>query len=257
MRPLRDLQAAFAKGLLNRDQAGDVVGELAPDTVIAPADRLNIYRNTYIGTLVNALRVTYPAVDRLVGEAFFDAAAGKFAVAHPPRESYLNNYGAEFADFLAGFAPAASLPYLPDVARLEWALALAFNAPDAPVLDAGVLAALDPSAQGRVRFQPHPSTRLLRLAYDADLIQKAVTAKNEAAMRGMTPKPDPFWLIVHRLGNEVVMRRMNDLEAETTRALLDGMPLAEILAPETMDAQVAVLAEHLATGRFAGHALDP
>src|SRR5579862_843890 len=82
---------------------------------------LDIYRNTLTGTLLNALRLSYPAVQRIVGADFFDAAAHAFVRAHPPCSAYLNDYGSELSGFLAAFEPARSLLYLPDVARVEWA----------------------------------------------------------------------------------------------------------------------------------------
>src|SRR5215472_14906193 len=85
----------------------------------AAAERLDVYRNTFTSVLVNALRLSYPAVHKLVGAEFFEGAARAFIPAHPPAGACLDDYGGAIPDFLAGFEPAASLPYLPEVARLE------------------------------------------------------------------------------------------------------------------------------------------
>jgi hypothetical protein len=255
MPTLREVQAAFAQGLLTGDPAS-AVPYLAEDAAIPSADRMGIYRNTFVGTLVAALRITYPAVERLVGEKFFEGAATHFARAHAPRAAHLNIYGGEFGDFLAGFAPAAPLGYLPDVARLEWAVSCAANAPDAPVLDPAALGQLSEAEQGRIRFQPHPSVQIVRLAHDADRIRKAVIDRNESEMAGLDPDPAPFWLIAHRKDLDVVMRRLSDEEARLSQAFMAGKPLDAILTPDGMDAQVALLGEHLATGRFRSYSLD-
>ena len=55
-----------------------------------------------------------------------------------------------FPEFLARFPPAASLAYIADVARLEWAVNRALHAPDAAPLD---VARLADRAGGR---GPHP-----------------------------------------------------------------------------------------------------
>ena len=117
MPPLADLQQDFARAIL----AGAM-----PDVALAPghvpaADAMRVYRNTVIGALVNALRLTYPSIDALLGEAFFDQAAATFAKAHPPASGRLAGYGEGFIAFLPGHVP--SLPYLADVARLDWAMA--------------------------------------------------------------------------------------------------------------------------------------
>src|SRR3989454_10050363 len=153
--------------LLEEDDA--VCGAVVDDG-FAPAERLRIYRNTCRSTLIEALRMTYPAVERLVGRDFFDMAAARYAGTHPPQSGYLNEYGGEFADFLAAFGPAGELPYLADVARFEWALGVAANAADAPLLDPLTLAAVDPQRHAAVRFEPQPSGCLLTLAYPAGQI---------------------------------------------------------------------------------------
>src|SRR5271168_2780237 len=79
------------------------------------ADRLNIYRNTFVSGVTKALRLPYPAINRLVGGDFFEGAAARFIAQHPPRAAYLDEYGAEFSEFLRSFEPAAALVYLADV----------------------------------------------------------------------------------------------------------------------------------------------
>ena len=254
MPTLREVQSAFARGLIARD-TGLAAPFVVEDESIAAAERLGIYRNTFVGTLIQALRNTYPAIERLVGAPFFEGAATVFVGQHPPLGAYLNEYGGEFGDFLAGFAPAASLAYLPDVARLEWTLSSIANAPDAPVLEPAALGSLSEAEQGLVRFEPHPAVRLVRLAFDADVIRQTVIRHDEDSFKGFAPDPQPFWLLAQREGLEPVMRRMTDAEADTTRALFAGQTLAEILTPESMEAQVSVLADHLAHGRFAGFAV--
>jgi Putative DNA-binding domain len=120
MPTMLELQRAVYRGL--------VVGEDGPCAEhvvaegIAGEARLNIYRNTFIANLTTALRLVYPAIHCLVGALFFESAARFFIEAQPPRSAWLDEYGADFPEFLAGFAPAASLPYLPGVARLERAV---------------------------------------------------------------------------------------------------------------------------------------
>ena len=162
MPALLDLQRAFAASMLHEED--DAVCGAVVDDGFAAAERLRIYRNTCRSTLIEALRMTYPAVERLVGRDFFDRAAARYAGTHPPQSGYLNEYGGEFPEFLAAFAPASELPYLADVARFEWALGVAANAADAPVLDPLTVAAVDPHSHAALRFEPHPSVSFLTLA---------------------------------------------------------------------------------------------
>ncbi len=113
---------------------------LAITPVCDAAERIAIYRRTVFANYRNALGATYPVIARLMGTPFFSAAVDAFVRAHPSRSGDLNVYGDGFPRFLADYAPAAALPYLADVARLEWAIDEAGRAPDAQRAPHSVLA---------------------------------------------------------------------------------------------------------------------
>lgn len=127
-----------------------------------PARRFGVYRNNVIVSLTDALADSYPVVQALVGEEFFRAMAGEFVRRSPPRSPVLAWYGDGFADFVAGFAPVAGLPYLSDVARLEWLRVEAWHAADAVPLPMDELATLlaKEDSLPDTRFTLHPALRV-------------------------------------------------------------------------------------------------
>jgi Putative DNA-binding domain len=253
MPTLLEIQRAVARSILSRDD-GDALRHIVDDT-IAAADRLGIYRNNSAATLVGALHLAYPAVEKLVGPEFFGGAARVFIAQHPPRTAYLNDYGAELADFLAAFPAAAGLKYLPDVARLEWAVGTALNGLDAPALEPAALAGLASSEHGRVRFVPHPSVRLLCVHYPADVIWRAVLGGDDAALAALELTVEPLLLVVHRGSEGIVVRRLTQEEADWTAMLFSGAALAQAMPQPESPAFVQLLADHLAQGRFAAFAM--
>lgn len=94
------------------------------------APRMAIYRGNAFGNWHAALAGAYPVVRKIVGEAFFEALARVYARAHPSRSGDLNAYGDSLAPFLEAYAEVRDLPYLPEVARLEWLVHRAYFAPD-------------------------------------------------------------------------------------------------------------------------------
>ncbi|MGH8260448.1 MAG: HvfC/BufC family peptide modification chaperone [Steroidobacteraceae bacterium] len=221
----------------------------------APLDPLcvAVYRNTFRQTLVRALSLAFPAVERLVGAAFFEAAALGFIEHDLPASACLNDYGGEFPDFLGGFAPAATLPYLPDVARLEWAVDVALHAPDAAALDLARLAGLAHDRLERVRLIAHPALTLLALPCPADEIWNAVIHRDEAAMGAIDLASGPAHLLIERGSAGVQVQRLSPVAWAFTRGLVTGASLAEALsaaAPATHPMLYAVLTDHLASGRF-------
>lgn len=132
-----------------------------------PAKRFGVYRNNVLVSLIDALADSHPVVQTLVGEDFFRAMAREFVLRSPPRSPVLAWYGDGFADFIASFEPAIALPYLADVARLEWLRVESWHAADAPSPPIVELSALagDSARLPAARFILHPSLRVLRSAW--------------------------------------------------------------------------------------------
>jgi hypothetical protein len=159
------MQALFAHALL------------APDmNRTDKARRFNIYRNNLRITLRNALRTTFPAIEKLVGEEYFSALVLAFVELHPPRSPIMSEYGEGFADFLAGFEPLNDYPYLADVARFEFARVQAYHAADAEpfLLDdkASIIRALERPAKLHpsvtIIFSEQPALSIWRAQVDLD-----------------------------------------------------------------------------------------
>ncbi len=124
--------------------------------------RFNVYRNNVVAGLTAALKDAFPAVARIVGDEFFAAMARVYAVAEPPKGPVMLRYGEGFPAFIRGFAPVRSIPYLSDIARIEWAWVEAYHAPDARPLDPAELAAIDPPDLPNMYLALHPSLHLIR-----------------------------------------------------------------------------------------------
>lgn len=158
---LRELQAAFRAELVDANVAR-MPARLAGTTLVTP-DRFWIYRNNFLGSLTSVLAATFPTVERLVGENNFRYLAHRFIRAHPPTQPVLDAYGDRLSRFLETLSPAvAEFPFLPDLARLEWAVQEAYFAADGAALTPETLAAMDPSAYAGLRLRLHPAARLVR-----------------------------------------------------------------------------------------------
>jgi hypothetical protein len=248
MPSLHDVQRVMRRSLLNGG-AAEAADLIVGDGLLA-ARRLDVYRNTILQALAGALRVSFPVVHRLVGADFFEGSAQAFAAARPPRCADLNAYGADFPQFLQGFAPAATLAYLPDVARLEWAVNRALHAPDAEPLALAALTAVAPRDHARVRFIVHPSVSLIRSDYPIDAIWHAVLQQDDEAMGWIDLGSGPVHLIVQRLRDRVDVARIDALAWRLACVLFDGQPIGAALSSAPgADAPIS-LAGHLAAGRF-------
>lgn len=164
MLTLHDTQRQFASFILQDSE--QIEANLGiKGNGLSQAQRLSIYRNNTQLGLTEALRDGYPVVDRLVGSGFFNYLADRYIRQYPPKSGCLLSFGEQFAEFIANFEPAHGLPYLPDIASLEWFWHEAFHEADESGLDISALAKVDPDLYGGLGFTLHPSARLLGSDY--------------------------------------------------------------------------------------------
>ena len=233
MGELAKLQSAFARALVADDLAAFAPG-VRGDAVRAER-HLAIYRNSVFANWTKALAATYPVVERLVGSAFFGEAARQYAIANPSHSGDLNALGGRFAGFLAGYPHAQDLPYLPDVARLEWACHESEMAADGEGLDFAALAQVQPEEQAGIRFRLQPAARIVESAYP-------ILALWEANQEERDGTPDrlegPDCVLVWREDGGARLELLDGGDAGFLKALARATTLGEALegAPEGWNA---------------------
>jgi hypothetical protein len=235
VRELAALQAEMAEALLT-GVYDCAVGRIAPGP-IAPEEALAVHRNTALHGLVNALRLSHPTVDALVGEDFFDQAARDFVQAHPPRSAWLTGFGTGFADFLASYEPAGELPYLADVARFDFAIEAVGG--QASGLDG---AALD---LGETVLTLDASLSLIALDYPAAAIRDAVADDERLAELDVSPRPHAVAL--WRLADGAGLLMLSRISAAVLGAMLAG----EVPSDPLTDADVEALQTEIFAAPFA------
>lgn len=164
MRSLREAQLAFRDGLDDDTQAWPARHDGAGQVPANP--RFNSYRGNVHATLCDALAVIYPVVVRLVDVRFFRQTARQYLRAYPLTSGDLRGFGSDFPQFLTGLRSLQALPYVADVARLEWALFEVQNAPEDPHrFDLGRFGRIDDDEWRRLRFRMHRATALVASLY--------------------------------------------------------------------------------------------
>jgi hypothetical protein len=236
-----DWQSAFAQALLDPDCAlpASVVSHLST----RPHRRFAVYRNNVVVALTGALEARFPAVRRIVGEDFFHAMAQVFVTENPPRTPIMMIYGEAFPAFIDGFEPAASVPYLADVARLEAARTRAYHAADAEPLPGEVLAETLRDDAPTLRFVLDPSLEIVTSPFPIVTIWAMNVGDLELAPLGDWSSEDA---LVLRPRLDVEVRRLPPGGARFLEALLRGSALG--VAAETAHAAAPSfdLAENLA-----------
>ena len=122
MTKLAELQTNFIRDCLS--------GQLTPENTLMANDLdtqlisaqglMSIYQNSAIANITNSLSLSYPVIEKLVGNDFFRVMCKQYIVNHWPTSGNMDDYGESFSLFLAKFEQAKHLTYLEDVAQLEW-----------------------------------------------------------------------------------------------------------------------------------------
>lgn len=193
-----------------------------------PTKRFAVYRNNVVASLIDALADTYPVTQQLVGEAFFRAMARLYVREVPPRSRVLAFYGESLPAFVEAFPPAASVPYLADVARLEMLRVRAYHAADSKPLSADAIAGFlaDTDVLPTLRAQLSPSLFLLRSRFAVVTLWAAHQGLAELA--DVDPDVSENALVM-RSGLQVDVMRVADGDSLFVEQLMHGASLGVAL----------------------------
>lgn len=227
-------QEAFQAALWQPDPPA---GLTAP-AMAEVAQRFAVYRNNVQHSLTRALAGRFPVVEQLVGTPFFTAMARVHIAQEPPQSPVLLGWGASFGDFLDGFAPVAHLPYLGDVARLEYARGVAYHAADAAPVAADALAVADLAA---LQLMLHPSLQLFTSRHPALQIWQA--HQPGAGRHALSDGPDHA-LIGRAPDFGIIVAPVDSGSFAVLRALAQGATLGAAATHADPTAALTLLLRH-------------
>jgi hypothetical protein len=209
---LEHVQNDFAAALIDPEAAPAVAPALAGRDARA-LDRVALYRGNVNAAWEKALANAYPVVRGLVGDEFFGGLARAYARAHPSASGDLNRFGSRFAEFIDTFEHAQSLPYLGDVAALEWSVHVAHYAADAVALSRERISALPPNELLAARFALHPACAWLRSPYPIASIWLAHQPQATVALPDSLDRRELALVVRPRWRVEVLLSSPGELAA--------------------------------------------
>ena len=254
---LATLQSRMAKALLAADDEGRELPAALFAGAMPGAEGLRVHRNTVLGGLSHALRQTYPAIDRLVGEAFFDRMAVEFARVQLPRAPQLGSWGKGFADFIDGFPGTGNLPYLRALAQFD----ARFDELARHVSDdchAGVAVPLHSALNlyFTAGLLVHSSN------YPVAALREAILAEDALALAAIDLACGEQHFAMWRAAAGVMVQPLGDAAARYLHAVLDGRSSEQALAAalaagDSPEAEVAAqLQREILQARFVRVATD-
>jgi hypothetical protein len=249
MHALHKLQLSFAADIW--DEGLDQLDGVILDGRF-PADRLfQVYRNNFWIATEDALSGIYCVVKQLVGNPFFTLLVDHFLRSYPPRFGNMLQLGSDLPVFLCDFKLTESLPYLADIARLEWAYHQVFHAADTRPFNTQTLAAIPVKNIPQLYFELSPSSRLVHSPFPIFEIWR-VNQSDFEGDQSVDLDTGGASVLLTRPGLVVELQKLEPVDARFLQCLTSGNNLdkatqAALKCSKDFDLEQA-LARYLLTG---------
>ncbi len=231
---------------LQQSLATLVLGEQAPDQLVPDrralgleslvsvptgvdiGTRLGIYTGGYPARLREALLEAFPAVAKILGDGSLASLLERYRPQIPTGWCNLNSVGRALPGFLVSDRLADKLPFLPDLASLEWCVFECFHARVEEPIDLAFAADwdLDDWASARIGFQP--GVALVSSPWPIHALRAARGGERSEIDIDLARRPQSVW--VYRRGFEVVTEELDAVNAQAAHGLLEGRPLGEVMS---------------------------
>ena len=175
MSHLAKIQTDFQAFLFDQTNGAAFKNQIIDDAKVGAKKRLSIYYDAYRFRIIEALATAYPKLHVMLGDELFDSTARSYIDQFPSTYRNMRWVGGNMQTHLKNTLPQH--PIAAEMAAFEWALGLAFDAEDRPVLALQDLAAIPPEDWAALKFSFHPSLQLLNLNWNVLQIWNALNNK--------------------------------------------------------------------------------
>lgn len=210
-------------------------GVIAGNPRMTAAAMLDVYNGGYVARLVEVLQGDFGAVQHVLGEHDFRELAARYVARHASRHANLNRFGRRFPEFVRGRRSLRHRAFLAELATLELAVAIAFDAPEFTPLAGDALEPAPQRSWERLRFTPNPSLQLFAFRFPIDRFYQAWKDQRPVAV----PRVEPGFLVVYRKEDRVWRQRLTRPAHAMLRDLAAGRTLGAALAKVPAGAPVA------------------
>lgn len=211
---LEEIQNDFIDAFFNRNLK-DAATHVKSDEALTAEQRVGIYRGSVHGILTKTLEQTFPVCKMLVGEQFFNKMTSVFIDQHPPTTAFFADFGGDMPEFLNNFEPANSVPYLADMANLEWLRKVSWSTPitNEEASDFSKLAEIPASDQANLVFSLNPSLKLMTFDYRVDLLWFAHQPQSDIQLEQLTID-EPIRLAIWKTTDELAIHSFEENERD-------------------------------------------
>lgn len=265
MNRLEKIQSALMHDIYHQDKTSKPYLDMGK---FGSLERLDIYTNNLRLGLCESLKNVFPVIEQLVGEDFFEQVSLQYLKTHRLHEGNRNQFGHRFSHFLKALPVLQDMPYIAEVADIEWAYFQASIADNATALSFEQLqqAIANPEQYPDYTIKLHPSTRWIYQIYNSveiwqQHLQGSIhltdkTDQQETIEEIELKESNQYWLIWRDQNHELLLKPV----PKSLICLLEqsqiGQPFADVMAlPEVQSEPEALQLSFADTVNYGAFAL--
>jgi hypothetical protein len=222
MSQLAKLQTDFMRYLYDDAKGAAFKAQIINDKKVGAKKRLGIYYDAYRLRIIGVLGSDYPNLKKYLGDDLFERSARSYIEHYPSTYCNMRWVGQHMHAHLIKTLPQH--PVAAELARFEWALGVAFDAEDLPILKLQDLAEIPPEGWANVMLKANASAQLLTFKYNTISVWQALNHDEVLPKAHKIDVPVLVW----RKGLDSHYRSLEHLEGLTLQKVMQGITFAEL-----------------------------
>lgn len=223
---LQDLQDHFITNLKAKNPIASFLDHFQSNA-FSSMDRFEIYRQSWRAGALKALAKVYPVCQQLVGKNYFQKMTEDYIDRYPSLSPTLYDYGAYLAEYLVNTLYSRELPYLMDVARLEWAIYTVLLGPENTLFDSEALSRVSEEQHSQICFYRRQNSVLYYGRFPVDRIWET----NQVDFVGndrVDLEEGEVYLFIYRSGYDLRIDRLNAFQWSLLDLLTGDLCLGQL-----------------------------
>lgn len=222
MNALTPLQDAFQRRILDGGIDAAILDGVIGNAIADADERVGVYVYAYAARLVEAMGNDYLTLRFAAGDESFEQICRDYVMATPSIHRNVRWYGRGLAEFLRAAAPWKDTPAFAEIAALDWAIGLSFDAADEACIIQADIAAIPFERWGEMILRLPQHVQRETFAWNVGEVRRA---RDHAQSCPRLQRLDfaQTW-IISRKDLEVHYRALEADEAAALDAIATGRP---------------------------------
>lgn len=224
---LVELQLAMTSQILGDDSPFPFDEWIRVPDGADPRTRIAVHRDGYPARIASSLAEAFPAVANILGDGSLAKLTNRFIRDDGCSEWNLNRIGRSLPEFLESDPLTHELPFLPDLAALEWAVFECFHSAPGHEFDPSTIGALSSDDWTHARIVFRPGTAVVGSEWPIHELWNTRDLDRSEIDVDLSGRPER--VLVYQVDFAIETHTVDPIEAHALESLLAGARLGEVM----------------------------